>query len=282
MKNKPPTTKDIKQALNKPATWYHSNNEDFCGKSLLTLSFIWLILGVVLLILVLMWRFSGNNELIANSMGVVFFYFMVMMFLLTVTFIYTYFYVYGRCLPRRIAILLFYILFILNILWLVPFLIVWCLVGIIVSYRAKTIDNFLLMLGIVFLDTVIVTIITASFSRLSEYLIDFFSNKRLNSTAMFWAVFIGACAIITVLVNEISLWRLYAKKVDDEKIRYNKQYVRHTIRKVKLAALIIFFFYATFSNDTFVISSRGDIINVITCVTLIILYVDKRKELGKI
>ena len=71
--------------------------------------------------------------------------------------------------------------------------------------------------------------------------------------------------------------RQYEKKQKDC-LRYDLEYQKKTIWKFQLVCLIILFFIATFIPDLLFKDHQGDAINVITIFTLIMLYVDKRKE----
>ena len=69
----------------------------------------------------------------------------------------------------------------------------------------------------------------------------------------------------------------YEEKQKDS-LRYDLEYQKKTIWKFQLVCLIILFFIATFIPDWLFMGHQGDAINVITIFTLIMLYVDKRKE----
>ena len=69
----------------------------------------------------------------------------------------------------------------------------------------------------------------------------------------------------------------YEEKQKDS-LRYDLEYQKKTIWKFQLVCLIILFFIATFSPDWLFMGHQGDAINVITTFTLIMLYIDKRKE----
>ena len=63
-----------------------------------------------------------------------------------------------------------------------------------------------------------------------------------------------------------------------DSLRYDLEYQKKTIWKFQLVCLIILFLIATFIPDLLFKDHQGDAINVITIFTLIMLYVDKRKE----
>ena len=69
----------------------------------------------------------------------------------------------------------------------------------------------------------------------------------------------------------------YEEKQKDS-LRYDLEYQKKTIWKFQLVCLIILFFIATFIPDWLFMGHQGDAINVITIFTLIMLYIDKRKE----
>ncbi len=69
----------------------------------------------------------------------------------------------------------------------------------------------------------------------------------------------------------------YEKKQKDS-LKYDLEYQKKTIWKFQLVCLIILFFIATFIPDWLFMGHQGDAINVITIFTLIMLYIDKRKE----
>lgn len=71
--------------------------------------------------------------------------------------------------------------------------------------------------------------------------------------------------------------RQYEENQKDS-LRYDLEYQKKTIWKFQLVCLIILFLIATFIPDLLFKDHQGDAINVITIFTLIMLYVDKRKE----
>lgn len=71
--------------------------------------------------------------------------------------------------------------------------------------------------------------------------------------------------------------RQYEENQKDS-LRYDLEYQKKTIWKFQLVCLIILFLIATFFPDLLFKGHQGDAINVITIFTLIMLYVDKRKE----
>lgn len=71
--------------------------------------------------------------------------------------------------------------------------------------------------------------------------------------------------------------RQYEKSQEDS-LKYDLEYQKKTIWKFQLVCLIILFLIATFIPDFLFKDHQGDAINVITIFTLIMLYVDKRKE----
>ena len=65
-----------------------------------------------------------------------------------------------------------------------------------------------------------------------------------------------------------------------EEMNYDIKYQERALLKVQLFVLVLFFFGATFIDSPVINSISTDIINVVTCFTLIILYIDKRREFG--
>lgn len=63
-----------------------------------------------------------------------------------------------------------------------------------------------------------------------------------------------------------------------ESLKYDLEYLKKTVWKYQLMWLIILFFVATFIPDLLFEGHQSDAINVITIFTLIMLYLDKRKE----
>jgi hypothetical protein len=71
--------------------------------------------------------------------------------------------------------------------------------------------------------------------------------------------------------------RQYEEKQKDG-LRYDLEYQKKTIWKFQLLCLMVLFFIATFIPEMLFMGHQGDAINVITIFTLIMLYIDKRKE----
>lgn len=71
--------------------------------------------------------------------------------------------------------------------------------------------------------------------------------------------------------------REYEEKQMDG-LRYDLAYQKKTAWKFQLLCLIVLFFLATFIPEILFAGHQGDAINVITVFTLIMLYIDKRKE----
>ncbi|MDD6234882.1 MAG: hypothetical protein PUB17_06865 [Lachnospiraceae bacterium] len=61
-------------------------------------------------------------------------------------------------------------------------------------------------------------------------------------------------------------------------LRYDLEYQKKTVWKFQLVCLIILFLIATFIPEWLFAGHQGDAVNVITIFTLIMLYIDKRKE----
>ncbi len=61
-------------------------------------------------------------------------------------------------------------------------------------------------------------------------------------------------------------------------LRYDLEYQKKTVWKFQLVCLIILFLIATFVPEWLFAGHQGDAVNVITIFTLIMLYIDKRKE----
>ncbi len=122
------------------------------------------------------------------------------------------------------------------------------------------------------------------------------TNMHLNASAIF--IFLTLSKLELDIINNFVLWivekcgkMIIRKKISSNKIKSGRnndiekmQNLKYMINSIKKAcwkfqlAFIIFIFFNTAFFDTFVDDIQGDIINVVTFYTLIMLYWDKRKE----
>jgi len=208
----------------------------------------------------------------------------------------------------------------------IPIIIFLKITEIILSYRAKKLDNLENWLIILVIDLFVIMALCyidiLSVQRVTESIIYFVKNQyNYNIIKYPLELFLILCLfklemdvtnmIILKVMNHFGISKIKRKvgerqknktydylikddisKYIDEKnndikqyeekqkdsLRYDLEYQKKTIWKFQLVCLIILFFIATFIPDWLFMGHQGDAINVITIFTLIMLYIDKRKE----
>lgn len=205
-------------------------------------------------------------------------------------------------------IVLYYLICVVGLLISLPIIITISVASKVIAYRAKTRQNFEEVIRMLFYDFILVALVVAiekKFSFLVRVTELIGYRICLNSFAVHLFLLMGVIVLTVRVYNYFRLeWHYFKRKRDiqievermkeENKVRrryaskrmkelaYEYMYKRKTLFKMQLFALIAFFFYVTLCNYPSVAENRGDIVNVITCYTLIILYLDKRKEYANI
>jgi len=250
-------------------------------------------------------------------------------FLATLSFT-SYFYIYSKKKTSKrftsIVIVLYKLFLTICVVICIPIIIFLKITEIILSYRAKKLDNLENWLIILVIDLFVIMALCyidiLSVQRVTESIIYFVKNQyNYNIIKYPLELFLILCLfklemdvtnmIILKVMNHFGISKIKRKvgerqknktydylikddisKYIDEKnndikqyeekqkdsLRYDLEYQKKTIWKFQLVCLIILFFIATFIPDWLFMGHQGDAINVITIFTLIMLYIDKRKE----
>ena len=242
----------------------------------------------------------------------------------------SYFYIYSKKKTSKrftsIVIVLYKLFLTICVVICIPIIIFLKITEIILSYRAKKLDNLENWLIILVIDLFVIMALCyidiLSVQRVTESIIYFVKNQyNYNIIKYPLELFLILCLfklemdvtnmIILKVMNHFGISKIKGKvgerqknktydylikddisKYIDEKnndikqyeekqkdsLRYDLEYQKKTIWKFQLVCLIILFFIATFIPDWLFMGHQGDAINVITIFTLIMLYIDKRKE----
>lgn len=242
----------------------------------------------------------------------------------------SYFYIYSKKKTSKrftsIVIVLYKLFLTICVVICIPIIIFLKITEIILSYRAKKLDNLKNWLIILVIDLFVIMALCyidiLSVQRVTESIIYFVKNQyNYNIIKYPLELFLILCLfklemdvtnmIILKVMNHFGISKIKRKvgerqknktydyltkddisKYIDEKnndikqyeekqkdsLRYDLEYQKKTIWKFQLVCLIILFFIATFIPDWLFMGHQGDAINVITIFTLIMLYIDKRKE----
>lgn len=298
---------------------YQSQNKDMGGKGLLWMALIFAILSCY---------FSIPNIFSEGVIDTVVFKYLIIAFAFLTTLSFTsYFYIYSnkKKISKRftgIVIVLYKLFLTICVVVCIPIIIFLKITKIILSYRAKKLDNlenWLIILAIdLFVIMVLCYIDILSAQRVTEYIIYFVKNQyNYNVVKYPLELFLILCLfklemdvtnmIILKVMNHFGISKIkrkvserqkdenydylikgdiskyindikrYEEKQNDS-LGHDLEYQKKTIWKFQLACLIILFFIATFIPDCLFVGHQGDAINVITIFTLIMLYIDKRKE----
>lgn len=301
---------------------YQSQNKNMGGKGLLWMAFIFAVLSCYFFI---------PNIFSEGVIDRVIFRYLIIAFAFLATLSFTsYFYIYSKKKTSKrftsIVIVLYKLFLTICVVICIPIIIFLKITEIILSYRAKKLDNLENWLIILVIDLFVIMALCyidiLSVQRVTESIIYFVKNQyNYNIIKYPLELFLILCLfklemdvtnmIILKVMNHFGISKIKRKvgerqknktydylikddisKYIDEKnndikqyeekqkdsLRYDLEYQKKTIWKFQLVCLIILFFIATFIPDWLFMGHQGDAINVITIFTLIMLYIDKRKE----
>lgn len=301
---------------------YQSQNKNMGGKGLLWMALIFVVLSCYFFI---------PNIFSEGVIDRVIFRYLIIAFAFLATLSFTsYFYIYSKKKTSKrftsIVIVLYKLFLTICVVVCIPIIIFLKITEIILSYRAKKLDNLENWLIILVIDLFVIMALcyidTLSVQRVTEFIIYFVKNQyNYNIIKYPLELFLILCLfklemdvtnmIILKVMNHFGISKIKRKvserqknktydylikddisKYIDEKnndikqyeekqkdsLRYDLRYQKKTIWKFQLLCLIILFFIATFIPDWLFMGHQGDAINVITIFTLIMLYIDKRKE----
>ena len=301
---------------------YQSQNKNMGGKGLLLMALIFAVLSCYFFI---------PNIFSEGVIDRVIFRYLIIAFAFLATLSFTsYFYIYSKKKTSKrftsIVIVLYKLFLTICVVICIPIIIFLKITEIILSYRAKKLDNLENWLIILVIDLFVIMALCyidiLSVQRVTESIIYFVKNQyNYNIIKYPLELFLILCLfklemdvtnmIILKVMNHFGISKIKRKvgerqknktydylikddisKYIDEKnndikqyeekqkdsLRYDLEYQKKTIWKFQLVCLIILFFIATFIPDWLFMGHQGDAINVITIFTLIMLYIDKRKE----
>lgn len=301
---------------------YQSQNKNMGGKGLLWMALIFVVLSCYFFI---------PNIFSEGVIDRVIFRYLIIAFAFLATLSFTsYFYIYSKKKTSKrftsIVIVLYKLFLTICVVVCIPIIIFLKITEIILSYRAKKLDNLENWLIILVIDLFVIMALCyidiLSVQRVTEFIIYFVKNQyNYNVIKYPLELFLILCLfklemdvtnmIILKVMNHFGISKIKRKvserqknktydylikddisKDIDEKnndikqyeekqkdsLRYDLRYQKKTIWKFQLLCLIILFFIATFIPDWLFMGHQGDAINVITIFTLIMLYIDKRKE----
>ena len=301
---------------------YQSQNKNMGGKGLLWMALIFDVLS---------FYFFIPNIFSEGVIDRVIFRYLIIAFAFLATLSFTsYFYIYSKKKTSKrftsIVIVLYKLFLTICVVICIPIIIFLKITEIILSYRAKKLDNLENWLIILVIDLFVIMALCyidiLSVQRVTESIIYFVKNQyNYNIIKYPLELFLILCLfklemdvtnmIILKVMNHFGISKIKRKvgerqknktydylikddisKYIDEKnndikqyeekqkdsLRYDLEYQKKTIWKFQLVCLIILFFIATFIPDWLFMGHQGDAINVITIFTLIMLYIDKRKE----
>ncbi len=282
---------------------YQSQEKDVGEKGLLWMGLIFTILSCLFFI-----QNEFSNGVINR---ILFGYLMVAFVFLAILSFVSYFYVYSK---KKISkeftgiIIVSYKLFLLVcVVVCIPIVIFLKITEMILSYRAKKLDNLENWLIILVIDLSVIMVLFYidiwSVEKVTESIV-YFVKYQYNYNIIRYPLelFLILCLfkaeidvtniVILKVMNHFGISKIkkkVSKRQEDKDIkqyeenqkdslRYDLEYQKKTIWKFQLVCLIILFLIATFIPDLLFKDHQGDAINVITIFTLIMLYVDKRKE----
>lgn len=301
---------------------YQSQNKNMGGKGLLWMALIFVVLSCYFFI---------PNIFSEGVIDRVIFRYLIIAFAFLATLSFTsYFYIYSKKKTSKrftsIVIVLYKLFLTICVVVCIPIIIFLKITEMILSYRAKKLDNLENWLIILVIDLFVIMALCyidiLSVQRVTEFIIYFVKNQyNYNVIKYPLELFLILCLfklemdvtnmIILKVMNHFGISKIKRKvserqknktydylikddisKDIDEKnndikqyeekqkdsLRYDLRYQKKTIWKFQLLCLIILFFIATFIPDWLFMGHQGDAINVITIFTLIMLYIDKRKE----
>lgn len=325
------TEKEISltEILKKPVGLYHSKDDNY-GKGLKSFAISFVIVSIVLAVFLVINYYLNKNINLDSCYNNLCWYFLGESLWLGILSFISYKYIYGeknrRGFLRIIGIIIYYLLLLLTIISLIPVFITFGIVLIVISYRAKKVENLINVWLIFFLDIFIIGAL--GWAEIQSAFIEYLVTKvciyvELNDVTTELFIFLATSEILIIFVNKIVFYAIYGKRKkfqrkmikeikdnarksfksgddislynqnieneisdfkekDENDIDYEIKYLKKTLLKMQLFSLIIIGFLAIFWNGEPFKGINTEIINVVTCFSLIILYIDKRESLGKI
>lgn len=253
--------------------------------------------------------YHTNSDIISKISSCLFFYFFLLSGLLCINLILIYKYVFNNIYKlNRIAkhsfISVFILFFLPSIIMFAPILVLfWGLIQLI-ERRAKTADNLYNLLLCLMVGSILISwslryipTISAYFCELISNLIQTYLTLEINEYSLHFFLFLLILKIEFDCIYRIHLKFMKTKlnmstksiKSQSEKIKHEENfekyscYIKNTFLRIELQLLIILFACVTFSllpniSNEWINQYQSDTINVLTVYTLILLYLDKRKE----
>lgn len=291
----------FKEHYHKMVELWQSKNPEFDKMNIAAVYFA--IIGVILFFSACFFH-NPSESILQNTMKYILGYWGMVIILIALNLGIIYIYIYNQ--SKRFAkcaeafLPLIIVIFTSSIIFCIPFTIFLCLLSRMIEVRAKKLSNitdFLIYFWIslilcFFLGGITIAltckITTMAFNFIQQW------GWKFNSAA--FAIFLGLGFLKFEIDGffKILIWiksRLHRKKRNRKTnavpsitdLEYDIMYQKKTLLKAELLSLIILFFLTALNfmpADIWSIMEtyQGDVINVLTIYTLIILYIDKRKE----
>jgi len=214
---------------------YHSKSEDFGEKGLLWIALIFLVMGIYFYITHCFYQ-SDNLDYLNKVMLIIIEYFYIAAFLFSVFVVATYFYIYSEIEHtnkiKNAMIFLYMVFFIIAVFFFLPCILIISIVRILVSYRAKRIDNLINLWIIVTLDILfsLALLILEVKTQFIECITHNISNYiPLNQISSQLFVLLAITEIVIVLFNKFVLYILYKsrkKRIQKGQKRINEESIK--------------------------------------------------------
>lgn len=257
----------------------------FVGKLYLVISLILLIVGLSI---------KGEADIGEYVLKVMILYIAIVFIMFSINFFSLYLYIFSKKtfsiknINFIYRLILTFLIF--TIVFSLPFAILVIVTNKFIDYRDGKVNTkakavFLCMLTIMFVSLFLCFNIIFS-NAISELIcnviakFDFYINKI--PVIMFIAILL--CRVeAELLFFTLTYIYKFVKKKESKTIEDDIRYLKNSSKKLQLIVLIFIFFVAIFEifpsqSVDFIYKAKEDIINVATVYTLIILYMDKRKE----
>lgn len=283
--------KSIKKIATKIPTWWQSNDEDFKNMYKGAGIFFLIFIPCVLYFLAI----YNDRDLISLIVKVVFAYLATFTLSTSVAMLIWGFYVNNSFKILKYAkwlfLLLLVIISLLEFVIGIPALLIFLVIEKIIDRRAKTFENVIkCFLALIFIIFVLAFLLSLNLS-ISIWIVNIISISlpNINVFRCISFMLITLCVVESFLLCSIPLlfWKHREnRKIDSEENNVditNKrliEYVWNSIKRIWLLFLVIIFAAITFNilNIEGIESYGDDINDVLTIYTLILLYLDKRKQ----
>ena len=199
---------------------------------------------------------------------------------------------------KNIFTWLFHLLVVFTIIVAAPFIISLLIIAFIVSKRAKKIDNLLNMNIFVIIISIIIIIFLFPLFIISFYISDFIYNilQKLDFSCDLVAVAIFLAISLLKFLTDITLciilrifkWYRQRRKVSlnsmnsesCQELDYDFMYFKNTMRRLQILILVIFLILTLLGIvPNIFLEYQSQLLNVLTVYTVMMLYIDKRKEM---